>query len=205
MILNVLQFKHIQAYSSLFNPLLRVIPSPWSLSQGSPRQDHTAQSATGSVVYTQEKSPCQNRNTMTIHCGGTVLAKLFLSILWLLNQTDISQWDLLVNISQIDRNFKAKLPSVFWLRPIGIWLYRCSLHICDPEITQGPAIKRGNGKSPRNGGFSSHDCQRVAKSTRTITVAGTKTTFVNRIWTDLRYLSLVNLEISSIQWPREAL
>jgi hypothetical protein len=50
---------------------------------------------------------------MTIQCGGTVLAKLFLSILWLLNQTDISQWDLLVNISQIDRNFKAKLPSVF--------------------------------------------------------------------------------------------
>ena len=121
---------------------------------------------------------------------------------WLLNQTDISQWDLLINISQIDRNFRAKLPSVFWLRPSGIWLYRYSLHICAPEITQGPAIKRGNGKSPRNGGCSSHDCQRVAKSTRTITVAGTKTTFVNRIWTDL---SLVNLEISSIQWPREAL
>ena len=32
---------------------------------------------------------------------------------WLLNQTDISQWDLLINISQIDRNFRAKLHLFF--------------------------------------------------------------------------------------------
>ena len=119
----------VQAYSSLFKP---VQPS----FEGDPNSLIQRSLLLGQWCIPRKKSPCQNRNTMTIQCGGTVLAKLFLSILWLLNQTDISQWDLLINTSQSDRNFRAKLPSVFWLRPSGIWLYRSYTVIASTYVPQ---------------------------------------------------------------------